>query len=328
MAVGTTNSQANDFQTFQAKGIREQLSDIISRIDPEDTPLQANTGEDSVGGTLYEWQTDVLRAAGANANVQGFVAAPRAVTPTVRVGNYTQLSADSFGISGTEEAVDKAGRRSEEAYQLTKVGAEVKRDIEWTLLSSNQGGYAGGVDDPTLTASLGAWIKTNVSKDAGGTNPTYTAGVPNAGRSDGSLREATIDQINAVMQSCKRNGAKPSILLVNETMKQKVSTFATSAVAQIQYTQTAKVPVPIIGAADVIITDFGVLTIVTDLFQRERDMWFIDPSMIRLRVLRPYMTKPLATRGDSTEVMVLKEWGLQVKNEKGLGLIADVKTTP
>jgi hypothetical protein len=294
-------------------------------VDPEDTPLQSNISSVDVKGTLYEHQTDVLRTAAANANVQGFKAAPRAISPTTRVGNYTQISADSFGVSGTLNAVDKAGRRSEEAYQLVKVGAEIKRDIEYTILSANQGGYAGAFDDPPLTASLHAWVKTNTDFGAGGANPVWTSGVPSAGRTDGTTRLATLDIINTVMLKCKQNGAKPSILLVDPAMKQKVSTFTASAVAAPHFNQSSKSQTVIIGAADVIVTDFGVLTVVTDLFQRTRDMWFIDPSMIQKAVLRPYHKEPLSKQGDSQEVMVLTEWGLKVKNEKGLGLAADLK---
>lgn len=325
---GTTSPVANNYETFAAKGVRETLSDVISRVDPEDTPLQQMIGSESVSNTIFEWQTDVLRAAGQNANVQGFRAAPRVVSPTVRVGNYTQISADSFSISNTLEAVDKAGRRKEEAYQLVKVGSEIKRDCEFILLSANQGGFAGAFDSAPLTATLHAWVKTNVDKAGDGANPAYTSGVPSTGRTDGTLREATLAQVNAVMALCKANGAKPKFIFVNPTMKQKYSTFTGSAVAAPRFNQSGNEPVSIINAADVIVTDFGVLTIITDIFQRERDSWFVDPSMLKVRVLRPYMATPLGILGSSRETMVEKEWGLQVKNEKGLGGIFDIKTTP
>ena len=53
----------NTFTTYSAKGIRENLANIIYNISPEETPLQSNIGKDSVQNTLYEWQTDSLQAA-------------------------------------------------------------------------------------------------------------------------------------------------------------------------------------------------------------------------------------------------------------------------
>jgi hypothetical protein len=47
-----------------------------------------------------------------------------------------------FVSAGTLEAVDKAGRKSEKAYQMAKAAAEMKRDIE-TIITANQGQTAG-----------------------------------------------------------------------------------------------------------------------------------------------------------------------------------------
>lgn len=317
--------QTNDYQHYDAKGLREQLANTISRIDPEETPLLSNVGGGKVNGTLNEWQTDVLRSPQNVPEKVGFVASQRAITPSVRVGNYTQITADSFGIASTLEAVEKAGRTSERAYQLVKVGVEIKRDKEYIILQANQGGYAGAFDDAPKTATLHAWVKTNVSKASDGSNPSYTSGVPSTGRTDGTTRVASMAIINEVTKLCKDNGASPRLLFVSSAMKQKVSTFATSAIVTPQFQQSRNEQTAIIGAADVIVHDFGVLTVITDLWQRTRDIWFIDPKFLSVPNLRPYHEVPLAKRGDSDETMVVNEWMLKVTNEKGLGLAADLK---
>ncbi len=80
--------------------------------------------------TAHEWQTDVLAAATfGNALVEGDDATSASLTPTTRIGNFTQIVGKTVQISGTLEAVDKAGRKSEKAYQLAKASAEIKRDI-------------------------------------------------------------------------------------------------------------------------------------------------------------------------------------------------------
>ena len=62
--------------------------------------------------------------------LEGADAAGASDTPTVRVGNRTQIQGKTVHISGTLDAVDKAGRKTETAYQLAKAGQELKRDME------------------------------------------------------------------------------------------------------------------------------------------------------------------------------------------------------
>jgi len=116
---------ANTFTRYSAIGIREDLSNVIYNISPEETPFISNIGRENVKNTYFEWQTDSLAAASAsNAALEGDdVSSFTAVNPTSRVGNYTQISTKNVVISGTLEALDKAGRRSELTYQLAKVGA-------------------------------------------------------------------------------------------------------------------------------------------------------------------------------------------------------------
>jgi len=312
------------FLTFDAKGIREQLSNTISRISPEDTPLQSNTKSTPVSGTLFEWQIDALRAAAANARVQGGEAAFVARTPTVRVGNYTQISSDEFLISGTLEAVDKAGRKGEEAYQLVKTAAQIKNDIEF-IAHSNVAGTGGSSAVAPLTATLGAWVKSNDSVGAGGASPVYTSGVPGAARTDGTQRAFTEAILKEVVQLGYASGAKFKYLSVGPFNKAAASAF--SGIATQTYFQSAAKATAIIGSADVYVTEFGVLSIAPNLFQRERDGWFLDPSMVKFRVLRPYQRVPLGKTGDADKVMIVKEWGLQIENEAGLGLAADLTTS-
>jgi hypothetical protein len=100
---------------------------------------------------FHEWQTDALASAtSANAAIEGNDATSATISPTVRLGNYTQIVQKTIQVSGTLEAVNKAGRRSERAYQLAKASAELKRDME-TIITANQGRDAGS----SSTARLG-----------------------------------------------------------------------------------------------------------------------------------------------------------------------------
>ena len=94
------------FLTYDAKGIREDLSDLISDISPTQTPFQSNVGTRDAENTYFEWQTDSLAAASATPVVEGQdLSTFTAVTPTARMGNYCQINMVDFIISGTEQTV-------------------------------------------------------------------------------------------------------------------------------------------------------------------------------------------------------------------------------
>ena len=47
---------ANTFLTYDAKGIREDLSDLIADISPTQTPFQSNVGTREAENRYFEWQ--------------------------------------------------------------------------------------------------------------------------------------------------------------------------------------------------------------------------------------------------------------------------------
>src|SRR5690348_5322777 len=134
---------ANTFETYDAVGNREELSDKIHMITPEETPFTSLIGRKSVKSIHPEWQTDTLATpVTTNNQPEGNDWAFDAVSPTTRVGNYCQISEKSFIISATQDETDKAGRKSEVARELAKKGVELRTDIEVTALA-NQASSAG-----------------------------------------------------------------------------------------------------------------------------------------------------------------------------------------
>jgi hypothetical protein len=326
---------AGTFTTFDAKGIREDLSDAIYNISPKDTPFMSNIKKGQATQTFYEWQTDVLATPdGSNAHLDGDDVNPfDASSPTVRVGNYTQISRKTVIISGTLEAVDKAGRKSELAYQLAKRSAELKRDLE-TIMLQNQGASAGSTTVARLTGALPAWIKTTSSSAANSysattansdTNaPVYT-NIPTAARTDGTQTTFTEQMVKDAMVGAYVQGAKPEMLMVGAHNKIVFSGF--SGVATKTFYQSAVEETAVIGSADVYVSDFGTLAVVPNRFQRARDAWLIDPEFAAVIFLRPFMTEPLAKTGDAEKRMLIVEWGLKVHNEKAHAGIFDLTTS-
>jgi hypothetical protein len=80
------------FNRYDAIGAREDLSDVIYNISPTDTPIMSSIGKTKATGVYHEWQTDSLAAATtANALVEGADASSATLSPTSRIGNYTQI---------------------------------------------------------------------------------------------------------------------------------------------------------------------------------------------------------------------------------------------
>jgi len=315
----------NTFTTFDAKGIREDLSNIITNIAPEETPYMSNIGRESISNSLFEYQTDTLAAAAANKQIEGDdVASFDAVTATVRLQNYAQISRKTIILSATEEVVNKAGRRSELAYQIAKRSAELKRDQEFTMLN-NAVAAAGSTSVARGTASLGAFLKTNVDKASDGTNPSYTT-LPSSARTDGTVRTFTETILKNVIQQVWAAGGAPKILMTGPINKQRVSGF--SGIASSRYNiNGGDRPATLIGAVDIYVSDFGQVSVIANRFQRERDAWVLDPEYAKMTVLRPYQQIELAKTGDAEKRMLLVEWGHKVLAENAHGLAADLITS-
>jgi hypothetical protein len=315
----------NTFTTFDAKGIREDLSNVITNIAPEETPYMSNIGRETVSNSLFEWQTDTLASAAANKQLEGDdVTSFDAVTATVRLQNYAQISRKTIILSATEETVNKAGRRSELAYQIAKRGSELKRDQEFTMLN---GAVAAAGNSTTArgTASLGAFVKTNVDMQTNGANPSYTT-LPNSARTDGNVRTFTETILKNVIQQTWAAGGTPKMLMVGPVNKQRVSGFSGIASSRFNIEGGAR-PATLVGAVDIYVSDFGNVQVMANRFQRERDAWVIDPDMAKMTTLRPYQQVELAKTGDAEKRMLIVEWGHKVMAENGMGLAADLVTS-
>lgn len=315
----------NTYQTTSAKGLREDLSDVISRIDPTEVPFQSNIGAGSCKAIRTEWQIQNLAAANAdNAEVEGADASNDASQPTTRVGNIVQISDKVAQVSTTLEAVDKAGRDSEMAYQLVLKGLELRRDIEKRLV----GNYASQVGDgdtvPGKCAGLEAWLTSNVSRGTGGANGGYGAGTGLvAAATDGTLRGFTEPLLGDVHQSCYTNGGRPSMLMLPPGLKRKFSTFAGIAAQRVDNTKAQQVS--IIGGADVYVGDFGTLTTTVNIFMSTRSALLIDTKMAKKRTLVKMKQDPLAKTGHSERKMISEQYTLEVTNEAAHGVVADIQ---
>ena len=296
------------YKTYDTIGIREDLQDAIYDISPTTTPFMSTVGRTKAKNTYHEWQTDSLADVNlANAQVEGADAVSATLTPTTRVGNYTQISYKVIQVSTTDDVVDKAGRSTETAYQLSKASAEIKRDMESILLSDqekNAGNNATGftvTSEARLLGGLASWITTNTVDTAGGA------------LTEDMLKEAVLKAYNS--------GGEPDVLLVSPANKQVVSTFA--GIAEQRYQAPKSSPTTIIGAADVYLSDFGSVSVVPDRFLSDDFSYVLDPSMASVAYLRPFKSQKLAKMGDSEKHLLNVEYTLVVNNEAAHAMMSD-----
>ena len=312
------------YQTYQSVGNREDLTDMIYDISPTETPFMSSIGKTKATATFHEWQTDSLADATVNnAAVEGADASSATLTPTTRVGNRTQISQKTIQIAGTEETVDKAGRKSEKAYQLAKASSELKRDMEKIMLA-NQAASAGDSTTARTLGSLQAWLNTNAVLGAGGT----AGSLGTTARVSGTDAAFTETMLKTAVKSAYTNGGNPTVLMVSPTQKQVVSTFA--GIAEQRYAAPANKQTTIVGAADVYLSDFGTLSVVPNRFttpdadDNGEQAFVLDPEYAAVAFLRPFQTNELAKTGDSEKTQLLVEYTLEVKNEAAHAIIADL----
>ena len=323
--------------TFSAIGIREDLSNIIYNISPMDTPAFSSMGRGTCDNTLFEWQTDELATAAQNVQLEGDVPDALAVSETVRLGNYTNISYKTVATTGTAEAVDFAGRRSSQAYQMAKRAKEIKRDMEVMVTSTNLK-VAGDSTTARKSAGIQAYlgwktagtsnlINGGVSPVVGIVNRTSSIGADGAaiGSATTPTVALTLAMVNLCVQRCYESGGSPDTIFCKPDLKVALSTLAGSTLADLTTETKGDKPAHAINAVDVIVTDFGTFKFVPNRFCPDNYVYVMDWDYWTVNYLRPFQTVNLAKTGDAVKQMMLAEWGLEAKNGRSSGAIASVK---
>ena len=308
----------NTFDTYDSVGEREDLSDVIYSISPTDTPFISSAAKTRATAVLHEWQTDALAAAStSNAVIEGDEATLDAVTATTRLSNSSQIMDKTVVITGTQEAVDKAGRASEIAYQIAKKAKELKRDMEATI-TGNQAEVTGDASTARKLGSLGAWVASNDVFGAGGASGS----VGNTARTDGTQRVFTEAALKTVIKNVWNAGGDPSMIMVGPFNKQKLSGFTGNSTRF-----DAGADATLYTSVDVYASDFGQLQVVPNRFSRDRDAYVLDMNYWGIAFLRDFTMHELSKTGDSEKRQLLVEATLESRNEGASGLVADLTTS-
>ena len=280
---------ADTTSTYDAIGNREDLSDIIYDISPTTTPFISGISHDTATATNHEWQTDSLATAVSNnAVIEGNDATTTAGTPTVRLGNYTQISDKVPRVTRTQRQVDSAGRGDELDYQIMKMAKELKRDMESTLLA-NKSKVVGSESVARELAGIESWLATNTDLGATGVAPT---GDGTDTRTAGTQRSFAESQLKGVLSDIWDEGGEPDTIMVGSTIKQAMSGIVnggTSGAAQRIVDGSSST---VQTAIDIYVSDFGSLAVVPNRFQVQDSMLVLQMDMWGMATLAEFQGNP------------------------------------
>jgi hypothetical protein len=312
----------NTYSSYDMRGIREDLTDVIHDVSPTDTPFYSSAAKTRATNTYHEWQTDAIRTSAVNAHLEGDDTIATVRTPTQRLGNYTQIFKDAAVVTGTDAGLNKAGRGDEMDYQLVKIGREIRLDIERAMLA-NQARAVGSDTTPRLLAGVPAWLFTNTINQTGNGGADPIGDGTNARTDDGTPVAFSQTRMNQCLQSIweNSNGEKNLTVLLNAFQMNVALGFTGN---NNQRNTVAKGAVA--NVVDVYMTPWGAVDFVMSREIRARDVLVLDMSMFKIPVLRGFETEPLAKMGDSEKRQIVTELTLESSNQRASGGVFDNTT--
>lgn len=316
--------QAASQNTYQAIGIREDLTSIVSLIDPQETPFISNIGLGKPATAVkHEWQVQPLTAPSkTNFQLEGDDS-PAATTAVARqrIYNYCAISRKVGSVTGTMRAVDVAGISDEYDNQEMLKAIELRRDMEVILLDNNK--YeTGGTATVRECAGFAAYI-TNT--DFTGSNLFSAAtgtGVDAWNLASTTTRALSLTILNGAVLAAHTDGGKPNMLLLSPTQRTNFSNLTLQSslggAAQVRYNTNSVKPMALIGTVDTWLSNFGPLDVMSDV-QMASDTsyenitaYMVDTRHVGLSYLRRMFSEPLAKTGDADKFQILAEYTLEV----------------
>src|SRR3990167_5466380 len=132
--------------TYQDTVRREDLSDILADVSPDENPLMTMLGTTTASGTYHEWTEDYIsRPTSVSKSIEGAQATYSDLTQPSRRGNFSHIITQTFRVSDTETAVDVAGMGDPYEYQASKALTTWKNEAEYALVNGAAASGASGV---------------------------------------------------------------------------------------------------------------------------------------------------------------------------------------
>ena len=316
--MATVSGQLKD---AAVNGKPRDLMDVIYNISPTDTPFLTMCGRTDATQTLHEWQTEELAAPAANAQLEGADVSTFAEITTTELSNKTQILQKAINVSGTAQAIRQAGVDKQYAHQMALRAKELKKDVEFAMLSNQLAAAEGGGQGRKM-AGLPTWLWTNCDSGSGGSAPVYGSSAAVAG----TKRAVTAALVTGMLTDIYEAGGNPDRIMAAPALRVKLSSVLRgSGDNQIEWADKKKA----YSVVDVFVSDFGAVRLIPNRVQAgvtfSADTAFvIDPEYWKAAYLRGFREERLANTGDSMKGMINCEVTLQASNPASSGMIADL----
>lgn len=202
----------NVYLTYAHSGMREDVIDVITNIDPVNSFVMANTGNTRATNMFHEWLTDVLPATITTGAIQGNEPAASAVVPPTRLGNYVQTFETKFIISDLHQTFNAVGGVNTIPYQTALQLKGMANTAERAILLNT-------------TSSAGSSVLAAYMKGMDGfisTNCVY------GGASVGASVTLSEGLLNTCLQAMWEDGGDPKYLICGGAQKILVDSFSTN----------------------------------------------------------------------------------------------------
>jgi len=211
--------------TGSAVSNREDLTDVLTILAPEETPILSSANKQRASATNVEWTVDSLAAPSSVGISEGadVVSFTDKFAGRAKLGNRVQKFRRDYMVSDMQEAVDSVGP-AKIAQAEAKAIREMKRDVEFTIASANTQATEDGSGTAAALGGLGDWIQTA----AGSGNVPAAFQTPAASIKDTAANSFAESDLNAIITSIFGvTGSTNDLMLIADTaLRQDISDFA------------------------------------------------------------------------------------------------------
>jgi len=240
---------------------REDLTDVLTILAPEETPVLSLANKSKATATYNEWTVDVLATPSPTGIQEGadISSYTDKFAGRARLGNYIQLFRRDYMVSQLQQAVESVGpARIAEAE--AKAVREIKRDMELQLCGDQDRSVEDGASTRYVTRGLGDWLDSAGPGDVPSNFRTPAGSI----HSSSTLTENAFNGLIASIFS--QTGTVDALSLVaGTTLRRTVSGFARSDnntnenVYHVNQMATDKEITLSVNTYD---SDFGIITII------------------------------------------------------------------
>ncbi len=201
---------------------REDLLDVLTILAPQETPVLSSAPKSKASATFVEWTVDALSAPVTTGIAEGadVSAFTDKFSGRARLGNYVQKFRRDFMVSDLQNAVDSVGP-AKIAQAEAKAVREIKRDIEATMISTNDRSAEDGAGTVYGMRGLGDWLDSTGPSDVPAAYRTPSGSI----HASGTLTETAFN--NLITSIYRVTGTTNSLMLVADTaLRRAISDYA------------------------------------------------------------------------------------------------------